>query len=141
MALNKTDLVAIYNSVYDADTPVGSKPVTWDGIGGHNDGNLRRIIALLLNILSAVDPSFAPPTGGTNEPSLTDFSIGVHALPASSYIEVAILIIPGSTGTIEGASVESGANYVFRAAEGKSLGEVNFEVTSGTFQVLTLAVA
>lgn len=136
MALTKTDLITLYNDLYAPDS---SGPVTWDGVGKRGDQSLRQIIAVLLQILAAVDGSFAPPGSGENVIGLTDFTSGTHSLAAGTYIEVAILVTTGSTGTIEGTTIIAGNNYVYRADSGKTLDEVNFVVSSGTFQVLTIA--
>lgn len=136
MALTKTDLITLYNDLYAPDS---SGPVTWDGVGKRGDQSQRQIIAILLNILQAVDGSFAPPGGGENAAGLTDYTSGTHAITAGTYIEVSILVTAGSTGTIEGTTVIAGNNYVYRADSGKTLDEVNFVVSSGTFQVLTIA--
>ena len=136
MALTKVDLITLYNALYAPDS---SGPVSWDGVGKRGDQSQRQIIAILLNILSAVDSSFAPPGGGQNAAGLTNYTSGTHAIAAGTYVEVSIFVTTGSAGTIEGTSVIAGNNYVYRADTGKTLDEVNFVVSSGTFQVLTLA--
>lgn len=128
--------MVLYNLLYQPDS---SGDVTWDGVGKRGDQSLRQIIAVLLNIQAAVSGGFAPPGGGDEAPGLSDFTAGTHALAAGTYVEVAILVTTGSTGTIEGTVVIAGNNYVYRASPGKTLDEVNFVVSSGTFHVLTIA--
>ena len=138
MALNKTDLMTLYNLVYDPDS---SQDVTWDGAGQRRDGRKTQILAVLLNILQSVDPSFAPPGGGTQAGSLTEYTSadGAVTLPTGTYVEVSIYATSGSAGTIFSAPVIAGNNYVYRADSGKTLDDIDFEATAGTFQVLTVA--
>lgn len=136
MALTKTDLINLYNQLYSSN-------VDWDSIGGHTNGDAKRIIALLLNILQAVDGSFTPVTGaGVNTPALTEYTSadGAVTLPAETYSEVSIFVTESSTGTIESIPVIEGVGYTFTAQEGKSLEEIDFEVLTGSYQVLTIAV-
>ena len=128
--------MVLYNLLYQPDS---SGDVTWDGVGKRGDQSLRQILAVLLNIQAAVSGGFAPPGGGNNVVGLTDFTSGTHSLATDTYLEVSILVTAGATGTIEGTTVIAGNNYVYRADSGKTLDEVNFVVTAGTFQVLTIA--
>lgn len=71
---------------------------------------------------------------------LTDFAVGVHVTPGNK-TQVSIFAKPGSTGTIEGTAVVPGASYTYTAPEGGgTVAPINFEVTSGEFQVLTTGV-
>ncbi len=139
MALTKNDLIEAFNVVYAPDS---SGPISWDGLGqGGSNATQKQIIALLINILVALDPSFSPPGGsGTNTAALTDYTAptGTVTLPTATYIEVSIYALSGSAGTIEGTAVIPGTNYIYRASQGKALDELEFTVTSGTFQVLTI---
>lgn len=135
MALTKTDLTTLYNNLY-------SSSVTWDGMGG-NGSDSRRIIALLLNILQALDSSFSPtPGANTNTPSLTEYTSadGAVTLPADTYSEVSIFVTQSSTGTIDSVSAIANVAYTFTSEQNKTLDEINFQVSTGSFQVLTVAI-
>ncbi len=76
--------------------------------------------------------------GGTNNVGLTDYGTGSHSLATGTYVEASIVIKSGATGTIEGTAAIALATYTFRAEQGKTLGQIDFVVSTGQFQVLTV---
>ena len=129
MALNKSTVMDAFLTLYTSTL----NDIVWDDLEYP-----RQQIAILLQILAAVDAAFSTTGGGVETPTLGLASgPATSSVPAGS-VEISIAVTAGS-GSIDGVPVVVNQTFLWRASSGKSLDTLNYTIDpGGTFLILTV---
>ena len=130
MALDKDGVMDAFLTLYTSTL----NDIVWDDLEYP-----RQQIALLLQILAAVDSSFSPGGSGAVETPTLGLASGPvsTSVPAGS-IEISIAVTAGS-GSIDGVPVVVNQTFLWRASPGKTLDTLAYTIDpGGTFLILTV---